>query len=273
MPVRVFLITTQPASSGRIATARDRLGRHGFDVTVVEGIKGAELRAGDYFQQTLFWRFHTGHVMTPGELGCTLSHQKALGLAANIPGTAHLILEDDFEASDEALEWVRVASTQLPARTLLHLGGQEGLGRFYRYLRGTPSTTLPGASELRLADLRFLYRTVAYMVDAATARTMVALIAEGAYVMDDFRYLHTQGAIERVWFRWVVSHPLDLQASEIEDERGRARISGKPSHWALKSLLDLTNRRRMQWALASRKLTTLPSSFLCHQQARNQLPG
>jgi glycosyl transferase family 25 len=267
----VFLITTQPANSGGIAAARKRLGELGYAVTVVEGIKGAELKAGDYFQQTLFWRSRTGHLMTPGELGCALSHQKALRLAADTPGTAHLILEDDFEASDHALAWIRSVSDQVPERALLHLGGQEGLSRFYRYLRAATSARLPEAAHLRVEDLQFLYRTVAYMVDRSTAAAMAALLEDGAFVIDDFHYMHTKGAIESVLFRWVVSHPIDLQASNIEQERGQTSCSRGTSHWSLKSWMELTNRRRMQWALAKRKLSTPRSAFLLHQQTRNQL--
>lgn len=272
MDVHAFLITTQPANSSRIATTRERLCRLGYDVTVVEGTKGAELKAGEYFEQTLFWRSQTGHVMTPGELGCTLSHQKALRRAANTPGAAHLILEDDFEASDQALDWIRGAGSHLPDRTLLHLGGQEGLERFYRYLRAVPSTHIPDAAQVDTADLRFLFRSVAYMVDSATAGSIASLIQDGAFVMDDFHHMRIRSAVDRVCFRWVVSHPLDLQTSEIEAERGLTRSSGQPSHWTHKSWLDLTKRRRMQWALAQRRLGTPPSRFLCHQQPRNQLP-
>ena len=46
---------------------------HGFRVKVVEGIKGAELKASEYFQRIQFWRSRSGRMMTPGELGCALS--------------------------------------------------------------------------------------------------------------------------------------------------------------------------------------------------------
>lgn len=268
MVVNAFVITLHPLDSEHIQAIRHRLSLHGFEVTVVEGINGAELKAGDYFRKTLFWRSHAGHVMTPSELGCTLSHQKALRMAANSTGNAHLILEDDFEVSDSALKWIRDACSKTPEQTLLHLGSQEGLGRYYRFLRGKPSEMIPGATELRIADLEFLNRTGAYIVDKKTAEAMASIIEEGPFVIDKIQYWHERGAVEHVWFRWVVSHPTDLKNSTIENDRRAI----KTVPWQLKSLRDLTYRRRMQLLLVWRKMSTHPKAFLQNQQNSNQLP-
>jgi glycosyl transferase family 25 len=272
MSVNAFLITTKPKTNDRITHIRDRLERFGFDVTIIEGVKGAELDVAAYFQQTRFWRHRSGHQMTPSELGCTLSHQKALWLAADTNAKANLFLEDDFEASDDALRWIVSIGDRVPTGTLLHLGGQEGLHRQYRFARAYRTDALREAAELHVNDLRFIKRTVAYMVDATTARKLASLVQNGAYLIDDFEFAHSKGAFNRLLFRWVVSHPFDLKASEIEGERDSERMASESTHWTLKNLHELTYRRRMKWLMVWRKLTTPPSRFLINQQSCNQLP-
>lgn len=273
MTTHAYLITIKPKGSERITYIRDRLERLGFKVTIIEGTKGIELDAGAYFRQTQFWRLRTGHQMTPSELGCTLSHQKALRLATHTDAEAHLFLEDDFEATDEALHWIFNTGKFLPSGTLLHLGGQEGLQRQYRFARAHRADAMKEVAELDVNDLKFIKRTVAYMVDAETARKIADLVEDGAYLIDDFQFTYLGGAINRLWFRWVVSHPLELNESEIEGERRSARSASEQSHWRLRSFDELTWRRRMKWFWVWRKLTTAASQFLSNQQPGNQLPN
>lgn len=264
-PPHAFLITLKGAEDATVQAQMQRLTACGFQVVLVEGVKGAELAAADYFKLTSFWLGKSGRLLTPGELGCAMSHEKAWRLAATLGGGRHLILEDDFIASDAALRWIASAQRHIEPGTLLHLGGQEHLPRFYRYVRGRPmGNELPGVSRVNAADLEYLQCTVAYMLHSATAQALQQLMTAGYFVADDFRYAAQQGAIQRVWFRWVVSHPTDREISAIEGER---RLLGHITkrHWSYRS--------RMNWARLWRHLVSPPSAFLKNQQPGNQLPG
>lgn len=268
MPLNTYLITTKSKDHEKIRGIQDRFSRSGFDLTIIDGINGAAMEAADYFQRTQPWRFLTGYMMTPGELGCVLSHQKALRLASESPKGIHLFLEDDFQASDEALTWILDVSKRLPRKTFLLLGGQEGMRRVYRCVRAAPVDSLQDVAEVNPADLEYLRRTVAYVVDSATAKALADLIDKGAFVMDDLRHAYNNHAFERLWFRWVVSHPLELSESSIEKERQAMR---RP-RWSLRSWVELTNRRKMQLGLIWRWMTTPSTGFLHNQQPENQLP-
>lgn len=269
--MNAYIITTR--QNDQIDTQRRRLEAHGFHVTVVDGIKGAELKASEYFQRIQFWRSRSGRMMTPGELGCALSHQEALRLASESGHGMHLILEDDFIASDEALRWIFQVCKNLRTGTLLHLGGLEGTPeRIYRYVRGDAVTGHPGVFEVDPRDLVFLKRSVAYVVDAATAKQLADLVEQTPYVIDDHSYAITAGVVERVWFSWVVSHPLDLRHSSIDPERQHIHQIQRTASWRVKSLSEVFRKRSLQWKLAWRQLTTARSRFLRHQQTRNQLP-
>ncbi len=263
-PLRVYLITLKSSDSELIQTASNRLTAHGFGVAVINGINGGEISARDYFELTNFWRARTGYLMTPGELGCALSHKKALQIAASHADSWHLILEDDFIVSDAALAWIAKIHQQVKSGTLLHLGGQEGLKRFYRYVRAKPLNDSSGMAKISPKDLEFLARAVAYVVDSATAAALKDLLDRGPYIVDNFAYAVGQRAIKQVWFRWVVSHPVDLTASAIENERRLLGTTMK-RHWSYRS--------RMNWARLWRHLVSPPSAFLKHQQPENQLPN
>lgn len=259
-----FLITLKGAEDATVQAQQQRLTACGFHVVLVEGVKGAELAAADYFKLTRFWFGKSGKLLTPGELGCAMSHEKALRLAATLKRGRHLILEDDFIATDAALRWIASVQRHIEPGTLLHLGGQEHLPRFYRYIRGQPmGNELSGVSRVDTADLEYLQCTVAYMLHSATAQALHQLMAAGHYVADDFRYAAQQGAIQQVWFRWVVSHPTDREISTIEGER---RLLGHHTkrHWSYRS--------RMNWARLWRHLVSPSSAFLKNQQPGNQLP-
>lgn len=258
------MITLQKPDSAKVLSIQQRLTSLGYRVVLVEGVRGAELSAQEYFTRTNFWRSTTGKAMTPGELGCSMSHEKALRMMADLGSGCHLILEDDFIASDDALVWIADVRQRINPGTLLHLGGQEHLLRFYRYVRGTPVADMQGVVHVNPADQEYLRCSVAYLLHANTARDMCKLMSRGLFIADDFRYALQQGAIKSVWFRWVISHPVDQTTSSIEVER---RLLGQNTkrHWSYRS--------RMNWARLWRHLVSPPSAFLKNQQPRNQLPN
>lgn len=257
-----YLITLQPLDAVAMQALSKRLASNGYRVILVEGVRGAEMTARDFFRLTNATRARTGKLMTPGELGCVLSHAKALQLAAETGLGRHLILEDDFIASDAALQWIADIQNEVTTGTLLHLGGQEHMQRFYRYVRGQPIAALPGVSAIDTADFDYLMCTVAYMVDASTAKALAELMAREPYLADDFGHAYRQCAIQRMWFRWVVSHPVDQMTSTIATDRLLLNATTK-HHWSYRS--------RMNWARLWRHLVTPPSRFMKNQQPSNQL--
>jgi glycosyl transferase family 25 len=272
--MHTYIITTKDHSCKDLKAIKERLERLGFQVSLIEGVKGAELTASEYFRHIQFWRSHTGRLMAPGELGCALSHQKALRLAAQHGTGFQLFLEDDFIASDSALEWIHETSAQLPPQTILHLGGLEGSPeRLYRYIRARNVPEMPNIAVLESSDIVFLKRTVAYAIDAATANIMADLIEKTPYVIDDFSYPYDAGAFKQVWFRWIVSHPRDAHTSTIELERKRLGITRKSASWKVRSWTDLSRKRRLQWQLLWRRLTTKRNRFIKMSQSGNQLAG
>lgn len=261
-PIYTYLITLKSPENPDIQLICDRLKSFGYRVTVVQGVKGADLTAGDYFRLTNPLRARTGRLMTPGELGCVLSHANALKMAAASEDAVHLILEDDFIASDAALKWIAAVGHHVTSGTLLHLGGQEHMSRFYRLVRGHPIPNLPGAASVYPNDFPFLMCTVGYMVTAHTAHLLSNLMTKEPYLADDFGHALRHGAIDRIWFRWVISHPTEQTNSTIANDRILLNTTTK-RHWSY--------RTRMNWAKLSRKLSTPPQLFLNNQQNKVQL--
>src|SRR5690554_7645668 len=70
----------------------------------INAVDGRILSAKEYYQKTLPYFISQNKVMSPAELGCTLSHIKALEAFLQTNEPYALILEDDVIGSDQDLD-------------------------------------------------------------------------------------------------------------------------------------------------------------------------
>lgn len=91
-----ILLINLSDSTERLERCRDQLSRHGLDFERIEGVDGRKL------DKTSLEDFHpswaSGYFMrlTPAEIGCYLSHVKAVNRILELGLERALILEDDF---------------------------------------------------------------------------------------------------------------------------------------------------------------------------------
>ena len=100
------------------------------------------------------------------------------------------------------------------------------------------------------------------LLSAYKGRRVALWGTQEPYLADDFSNALRHGAINRIWFRWVISHPVEQKDSTIASDRLLLNATTK-RHWSY--------RPRMNWARLWRSLTTPPSKFLRRQQPVNQL--
>ena len=70
----------------------------------VEAVDGRELRAKDYYSNVLSYYKQSSILMSPSELGCTLSHIKALEMFLEANEDNALVIEDDVSGDDSVYE-------------------------------------------------------------------------------------------------------------------------------------------------------------------------
>ncbi len=189
------------------------------------GIKGADLATKDYFELAVKGR---SQPLSPGEVGCTLSHLEALKQFLASGDDYALILEDDAILPPKLtlanLE-NEVEAIDLPGNIILSLGGIQM--KECRKVRGVYKETLFFKKTVLEVVPDFYHRvcyTVAYIVDQAMAQTLInyhSMLRRA----DDWSYLFDFNRNASIYMTYIVDHPVievgerNLELSTIEAER------------------------------------------------------
>lgn len=162
---------------------------------------------------------------TPGEIGCTLSHLSIYKKMIESAVPWAIIFEDDvildkyFSSFYTSLSSTKLSS--LDSKAVLFLGGQDGLSSkkmintsFWNFLR-------VGRFKVRktISSDYYLFRTCCYVIGIDSAKELVSLFQSDFFVADEWVYFKKSGAISDLYYIDLISHPTDLNMSNIESER------------------------------------------------------
>lgn len=152
--------------------------------------------------------------LSAAEVGCALSHLKALEIAASGRAKSVLILEDDVIGTDDAVSMVEALVSALPEDHFLLCGGQEGLkGR--RFLYGQSYRGV--AYRVPKVLTRFTARACCYAVSPNVAARVAERQRNCLDRADHWRALLKEE--ENIFYAKLFSHPLDLTQSHLEGDR------------------------------------------------------
>lgn len=199
---------------------RDRLkesfSSHYAGMKHIKAVDGRKLSAKDYYEKTIPYFIKTGKTMSPSELGCTLSHIRALDLFLETGEPYALILEDDIIGNDQSLKKISRLAETLTQNSLLICGGQEGLIS-RRYQLG--KLALNGnAYRLARFSYQHILRTCCYVVTRKTAKIILDESKRNITLADSWDR-HFKGKPVDIYFSNQLSHPEDLSDSHIEKDR------------------------------------------------------
>lgn len=181
----------------------------------IEAIDGRVLPAKEYFDKTRGFFNKYKRIMTPAELGCTLSHIKALQKFLSTDARCALIIEDDIIGEDTDFRFIETTATKEVGNGIMFCGCQEGLLLRYKY--GKPITE----SLLKVAHTNRgeFSRTAAYVVSREAAQTILDFHNNNFITVADFWFDLLKKFRGDVYYLDVISHPIDLSNSSIENER------------------------------------------------------
>ncbi|MDM2796625.1 MULTISPECIES: glycosyltransferase family 25 protein [Citrobacter] len=190
-----------------------------IECRISDAVNGREISAEEYFSQ---FRVHSSKFfgrkfLTPSELGCFLSHKKALSEFIDGNKSWLVVLEDDV-IPDENAEVLLDDIASFKSRCVYILGGQNGLSSFRRVVLGCHINNTQTRSVL-LLTYRWLYRTCCYCIDKETAKEILQLMNNSTFFCDDWRYILKNISVKSVAYGGYFIHPLDLNSSSIEAER------------------------------------------------------
>ena len=194
--------------------ARGFLGRYGVDGRGLEWEKfSSSSRSGGFL---------AGRDLSPGEVGCSLSHLEIYKKAGTHPaGSCVAIFEDDaVDSSQSELLFLNAVET-IDENGLIVLGCQDGLKlyAFWKLLWGI-NFFITGKLIMGVPKFlsRRLYRTTAYLISLQVADAILMESRRGLRCADDY-HGHVRDTRCNLYFCPAFGHPKDLSESRIENER------------------------------------------------------
>ena len=194
-----------------------------------------------------------GYALTPGEIGCTLSHLMAYQDILDNDVEWACILEDDVFLDKRFKIFINTfQATELNLESLYLLGGQNGLDEA-QIIKSIKNIKNVGGQEFSKAikSEQFVKRTCCYLISSVLAENLIKLSQTNFILADDWNYLVKNNVIKKIYLSEFVDHPLDLSKSHLQEERELAaskRYSG-PTHgkssFAVKVKSTLNPRLRL----------------------------
>lgn len=211
----------------------------------ISAVDGRELPAKEFFGHIFKAMRHGHRLMLPGEVGCTLSHIRALEAFMESGAAAALILEDDIIGGDTDLDTIQGLIPKLPEHGLMICGGQDGMPA-RKYIFGK-STGTDGLYRIARYSNSHIFRTCCYVVTRTSAQEILQCHETFLRLADAWGTFF-EGTDTHIYFANVLSHPEDLNNSHLQHER--TLFSGKKAT-AKRTLTDWlvhrAQRLRRKW--------------------------
>ncbi|CAI3128176.1 glycosyltransferase family 25 protein [Acinetobacter baumannii] len=226
--MQIYIVSIEDESSPRLVKFLSQNFFKSSDVNYKKiGIKGIDLPTKQYFEQAVKGRIKP---LTPGELGCTLSHLKALELFLESEDEYALIFEDDAILPDDlTIDKLKqeLEKISLPPNLLFSLGGIQmkeclktrGEFKDYNFLNKKVLEVVPD----------FFHRACyafAYVVDRKMAETLLKYHHK-IRKADDWSYLFDFDSTVHILMSFIIDHPVieigekDPILSRLESERAK----------------------------------------------------
>lgn len=186
-------------------------------MTVIEAVDGRLLNAQDYFRYASSAMENHGRILAPAEVGCSLSHVKALEQFLETGAERAVILEDDVIGDDVALAAAVEDLRTIPDESLIIFGGQEGLPS-RKYIFGKP-VGRSHVFELPRYSAHHILRTCCYGVTRTSAANIVASQRASLKLADAWWAFCSRKTGATIHFSRQLAHPIDRSESHIENSR------------------------------------------------------
>lgn len=188
----------------------------------IEAVDGRMLFAREYFNKAQgFFRKYKS-IISPAELGCTLSHIKVLEEFLASEEEFCLILEDDVIGTDRDIANIEKAIKMLPKSNFLFFWGMYKTP-YMRYQVGK-ITELNHYLVSRFS-YKYLYGTFAYTVTKEVAKDILRMHQNSIVRADDWGVLLSNSLTTSVYFKNIIKHPELMENSHIEAERQVGKIA------------------------------------------------
>ena len=209
----VFVISLK-SDEARRKKLKERFKNYG-EFKLVEATDGRAMSAKEYYGYALPGLEAYGRLLSPSEVGCSLSHVRAYEEFLKSDAKFALILEDDVIGDESGIKKAFEMAAKMKAGSALICGAQDGLeGRFSAFGKKLDE-------DFWLVSKRSygtIYRAAAYALDRRAAEKLLQTHKKALCVADFWQILLLKSGL-KMYFSDIFAHPLDLSGSNIQAER------------------------------------------------------
>ena len=209
----VFVISLK-SDEARREKLKERFKNYG-EFKLVEATDGRAMSAKEYYGYALPGLEAYGRLLSPSEVGCSLSHARAYEEFLKSDARLALILEDDVIGDESGIKKAFETAAKMDAGSALVCGAQDGLeGRFSAFGKKLDE-------DFWLVSKRSygtIYRAAAYVLDRRAAEKILQTHKKALCVADFWQILLLKNGL-KMYFSDIFAHPLDLSGSNIQAER------------------------------------------------------
>lgn len=209
----VFVISLK-SDEARREKLKERFKNYG-EFKLVEATDGRAMSAKEYYGYALPSLEAYGRLLSPSEVGCSLSHARAYEEFLKSDASFALILEDDVIGDESGIKKAFETAARMDAGSALICGAQDGLeGRFSAFGKKLDE-------DFWLVSKRSygtIYRAAAYVLDRRAAEKILQTHKKALCVADFWQILLLKNGL-KMYFSDIFAHPTDLAGSNIQAER------------------------------------------------------
>ncbi|PSV18341.1 glycosyltransferase family 25 protein [Photobacterium kishitanii] len=157
----------------------------------------------------------------PSEIGCSLSHRNIYSKIGK-ENNFYIILEDDVFFDYRLKELAKIDTSLLNKKSLYLLGGQDGLSSKDMIITSKYdvfSLSNDIIFKRVIFSDKYVYRTCCYMIHSELAKELFVFSKKNFYLADDWLNLSKNKVFNKIYISDIISHPIDLVDSKIENER------------------------------------------------------
>ena len=207
------------------------------DMQIIEAVDADNITSKEYFNHTIKYYKKYKRIMSPSELGCTLSHIKTLKTFLDTDHKTALILEDDIIGEDNNLDEIKNITSSLLENSLVILGGMDGLNK--KNLLGKRADFNDQLLKIPRPLHRNLNRTCCYLLTRTSAKAILDSHNELLNIADKWDIFFSNTSID-IYYIKLLKHPTDTSESVIEKERNLANV--KRIKFPIKELVRVGRR-------------------------------
>jgi glycosyl transferase, family 25 len=195
---------------------QERFPKYFEDMIYIDGVYGNELSVDQYFRSVLEYNKKHGRLITPGELGASLSHIKTLENFLKSDNDFALIIEDDIDGNDLGLEKIFKFSETLTENDILLCGGQtaNGISDFQLGKKRKNSEIY----EISKFSYAYVYGACCYLISKKAARYILNKQNEYLKLADNWDIFLNESEMNLLYVD-VLNHTDDRSDSHLQKER------------------------------------------------------